>query len=291
MPKTYAELCIDTRNLLRSKGIASAELESRELVAFAAGIDRNSIHAKRDLYTSDEAIEKLAGCVVRRLKGEPLAYILGEWDFYSLTFKVTPDVLIPRADTETVVDEVKKALWKTGNPRPRLLDLCCGSGCIGIASAFEMAECSILFADLSDAALGVCKENVKRHGMNARSSVMKANALSVPPAFFGKFDVIASNPPYIRRDEMATLDTSVVDYEPKMALDGGLDGLDFYRAITKNWATLLTDHGRMIFEVGYDQSNSVADILKENGFTNIEIVCDLAGVQRAVSAEKDERNG
>ena len=290
---TYRELMQRAKEELAPMVLTMADLEAREL-AYKA-VDLAGIHFSRDLFLSrldrfapavaDEILDEL---LTRRLSGEPLAYIIGEWDFYGLTLTVTRDVLIPRADTETVVEHALEKLGETGFIAPgenaKILDLCCGSGCIGIAMLSEHPHSIGILADLSKPALKVAAQNIKAHDLSSRAVVMEMDALEPPPEGMHGLDMIVSNPPYITADEMAYLDVSVSGFEPEMALYGGSDGLNFYRSITANYAKTLKPGGYLIFEVGYEQASAVRSILEQNGFTDIETVCDLAENERVVSA-------
>ena len=194
---------------------------------------------------------------------------------------MTRDVLIPRADTELLVDLVKEALtgWKMD---ARVLDLCCGSGCITCAVGHELPATKLVAVDLSASALEVCRQNVNLNRLTTRVICMQADATVSPPLGIGSFDVIVSNPPYVRSDEIPTLDRSVKDYEPMWALDGGKDGLRFYKSIIKYWKTLLRPEGLLIFEVGEGQADTVADMLMAAGFASSSVHKDTRGVLRAV---------
>ena len=196
---------------------------------------------------------------------------------------VSPDVLIPRDDTCAVTElAVKNALFLDRDPR--ILDLCCGSGCIGLAVASRVVDARVTLADLSQEALAVAKKNLQRNKLGGRVSCVRADAMDVPPAFLGKFDMIISNPPYIPGAEMNDLPHSVKDYEPHMALFGGEDGLDFYRSIAKNYASALKPGGFLAFEFGMDQGDAVCEILNDNGYTVLERTRDYNDRERAVIA-------
>ena len=282
--KTYNQLCIDARNALRECGSENPNMEARSLVAFASGKTVGELLRDYMLYSNNAIEQKVAELVERRRGGEPLAYILGTWEFYGLELNVTPDVLIPRIDTEVLVQEAIAAMGDPAEP-PRILDLCCGSGCIGIALGQHFANSRMVLADMSDKALRVARSNVMKHGMGARASCVKANALKAPPANLGTFDLIVSNPPYIKSLEVLTLDRSVRDFEPLEALDGGEDGYMFYRAIAKKWKAVLRENGWLLFEVGEEQAQYVALQMKKAGFVNIRIVKDTYGTERVIAGQ------
>ncbi len=279
--KTYNELYINTRNTLKRAEIEAYALEARVLVASAAGKTVQQLLRDLSLYTTDKVEELVQEYTARRLKGEPVAYITGDWEFYGLPIKVSKDVLIPRADTELLVDLSKEALtgWKMD---ARVLDLCCGSGCITCAVGHELPATKLVAVDLSASALEVCRQNVNLNRLTTRVICMQADALASPPLGIGSFDLIVSNPPYIESGEIPTLDRSVRDYEPIWALDGGKDGLRFYKGIIKHWKSLLRPQGLLIFEVGEGQADTVADMLMAAGFASCSVHKDTRGVLRAV---------
>ena len=279
--KTYNELYINTRSTLKRSGIEAYALEARVLVASAAGKTVQELLRDLSLYTTSQVEEQVNAYTARRLAGEPVAYITGDWEFYGLPMKVTKDVLIPRSDTELLVDLVKQAL--TGYKMDaRVLDLCCGSGCITCAVGHELPATKLVAVDLSASALEICRANVNLNRLSTRVICLQADATASPPLGIGNFDVIVSNPPYIPSKEIATLDTSVKDYEPIWALDGGKDGLRFYKSIIKYWKTLLRPDGLLIFEVGEGQAEKVAELLMAAGFTSTSVHQDTRGTDRAV---------
>ena len=281
MATTYNNLYLDTRQRLREAGVEGAQLEARELLCHAAGKNREQFYRDMALYAPDPVEEKLAALVERRLAGEPVAYLIGEWEFYGLTLDVTPDVLIPRMDTE-VLAERAILLARAAGEGARVLDLCAGSCCVGLAVAANVPTCRVVLADVSEAALKICKGNVRRNELNARVTCVQADALQKPDAALWDFDVIACNPPYIPTGDLAGLDVSVRDYEPRSALDGGADGLDFYRAIAAQWGSALRLGGSLLFEVGINQAMDVAALLEGSGFEDIQSTQDTQGIPRVV---------
>ncbi|MBR1780833.1 MAG: peptide chain release factor N(5)-glutamine methyltransferase [Oscillospiraceae bacterium] len=280
MPKTYNDLYLAARRRLRDAGIEAASLEARELICYASGKDRDSFLRDARLYTSDEVEGRLEELLQRRTAGEPTAYLIGEWEFYGLPLDITRDVLIPRSDTETVAQRAIEIARKRG--ACRVLDLCTGSGCIGLAVAANAPEAKVVLCDISEPALHVARANARRNGLSRRVMALKADARQDPPAMLGRFDLIVSNPPYIRSGDLAGLDVSVRDYEPALALDGGEDGLDFYRAIIENWQRALEIGGAMLFEVGYDQADDVERLFARAGFHDIDTHRDSQEIWRAV---------
>lgn len=279
--KTYNDLYLSTRNLLRQSGIEAYALEARVLVAGAAGKTISQLMKDINLYTTPQVENTVLDYTARRLRGEPVAYITGSWEFYGLPMIVTPDVLIPRMDTEVIVDAVKGIL--TGYKMDaRVLDLCCGSGCITCAIGHEMPATKLVAVDISATALEIARQNIARCKLNSRVISMQADATVSPPLGLGSFDVIVSNPPYIASGEIPELDRSVRDYEPIWALDGGEDGLRFYKAIIKYWKSLLRPDGYLVFEVGEGQAEEVGEMLLSAGFSSVSTKKDTLGVDRVV---------
>ena len=289
MVKTYSQLYLDARKTLQIvDDEQTASMVARQLLCFVSGKTREEIVSQRETSAAEEVCAKMDFAVSRYLKGEPLAYILGEWEFFGLPLYVTKDVLIPRDDTCAVVElAINKALFLGKDPR--VLDLCTGSGCIGLAIAQRVKDAKVTLADISKEALAVAKKNVTRHQLSARVSCVQADALQPAPAFLGKFDMIVSNPPYIPTGEMAELDASVKDYEPHLALDGGADGLDFYRSIVKNYSSVLKPGGYLCFEFGMGQGDDVCRILEENQYTILERTRDYNEIERAVIAQLNRK--
>ena len=281
MPKTYNDLYLATRTALKNAGVEAYALEARLLVAYAVGKTKEEFVRDLRLYTSDENEQKIEALLQRRIAGEPLAYLIGEWEFHGLPIVVTPDVLIPRMDTEVLVDAVKEFL--TGYKMDaRVLDLCCGSGCITCAIGHELPATKLVAVDLSASALEVCRQNVAKNRLSSRVICMQADATSSPPLGIGSFDVIVSNPPYIESAEIAKLDRSVRDYEPIWALDGGEDGLRFYKGIIKYWKSLLRPGGCLMFEVGEGQASAVCEMLMAAGFASAQTRKDTQMIDRVV---------
>ena len=279
--KTYNDIFMQARNALRDHGIEGYSLEARLLVATAAGKTTQELLRDLSLYTTPEMADKVAALTERRISGEPVAYITGAWEFYGLPMVITTDVLIPRMDTELLVDAAKELL----NGRKmdaRVLDLCCGSGCIACAIGHEMPAARIVAVDLSAKALEVARRNVAVNRLSSRVICMQADATASPPMSMGQFDMIVSNPPYVRSADMKKLDRSVRDFEPSWALDGGKDGLKFYKSIIKYWKSVLRPGGYLLFEVGEGQAESVKEMLLTGGFRSVSSKFDTIGVERVV---------
>ena len=279
--KTYNDIYLAARSVLRQCGVENYNLEARLLVAQASGKSTAELLRDMNLYTTDAVENKVLEYTARRLRGEPVAYITGAWEFYGLPMKVTPDVLIPRMDTECLVDAAKERLIGR-KMDARILDLCCGSGCIACALAHELPAAKLVGVDISASALEVCRTNAALNRLGSRVLCMQADPTVSPPLGIGKFDMIVSNPPYVSSFEILTLDSSVRDYEPLGALDGGEDGLMFYRAIIHNWVDALRPGGLLMFEVGEDQAAAVRAIMREQAFQDVFSVQDTAEIERVV---------
>ena len=292
MVKTYAQLYMDARRvLLEQEDVQSASFMARQLLMQVSGKSYAQFLADQNLYASEEIVKAMDAGVARLREGEPLAYVLGEWEFYGLKLTVTPDVLIPRDDTCAVAElAINQALFLPESPR--ILDLCTGSGCIGLAVASRVKDARVTLADISKEALAVAKKNVISNKFSGHVTCVQADALKAPAPFLGKFDMIISNPPYITAWEMEDLPKSVADYEPHLALYGGTDGLDFYRSIAKNYKSALKPGGYIAFEFGEDQGDDVCKILEANGYIILERTRDYNDRERAVLAQlggKEER--
>lgn len=285
MPRTYSEMYISLRNRLRDAGIEAAALEARLIAATAAGKSTEKLLRDMRYYATDEVERRAEEMVQRRLAGEPVAYITGVWEFRGLPMEVSRDVLIPRVDTEVLAELAIKYLRGTGRLDARVLDLCSGTGCIGCAIAAELPRVRVVLADVSAAAMDISRRNVERNGLGGRVSFLPADVMKLPPLMTGSFDLVVSNPPYIPTMEILTLDPSVRDYEPVWALDGGEDGLDFYRAILKNWALVIRQGGELMFEVGEDQAERVKDLMRMAGLREARSFPDTQNIQRVVAAK------
>ena len=279
---TYNEVYLKARRRLRAAGISSHDLEARLIVSAATGKTREELLSLSRFYvTENEIADGVEKMLERRLRGEPVAYIVGEWEFYGIPLVVNEAVLIPRSDTEVLAEEAIRRLKQRGG-KTRLLDLCAGTGAIGLAIAANVPDCRVVLADSSDSAVAVCRTNMLRNRLSRNVTAINVNALEAPPALLGAFDAIVCNPPYIPTEDLKTLDLSVRDYEPVVALDGGADGLDFFKAITQKWPAMLKNGGFIAFECGIEQAGSVRDILNESGLVNIATLMDTQGIERVV---------
>ena len=285
MVKTLSDLYLEARKVfLAQEDQQTASLLARNLLCHITGKSQEAVIADRQMYATDAQCRQMEADVARILAGEPLAYVLGEWEFYGMTLSVDRNVLIPRDDTCAVTAlAIRQALFLES--APRILDLCTGSGCIGLAIAARVKDARVTLADISRQALAVAKKNIVDHHMSSHVSCVTADALGKPAAFLGKFDMIVSNPPYITTGEMEELPHSVKDFEPELALHGGADGLDFYRAIAENYREALKPGGYICFEFGMGQGDDVCGILVDNGYTILERSRDYNQIERAVLAQ------
>ena len=281
MVKKYGQLYRETISRLRPSEGELAAQAARELLAMASGKEIAAVLAELELYASEKIEQTLGELTERYLAGCPLAYLSGSWVFYGLRFTVTPDVLIPRDDTLAVTELALEHLrGKDGTLR--VLDLCTGSGCIGLAIAHALPRARVTIGDVSTAALRVAKQNIAGLGLSTRVNAFELDVLNPAPSFLGQFDGIVSNPPYVTSAEMLALEPSVRRFEPHLALDGGEDGLKFYRAIAANYAPLLKPGGVLCLEFGMGQEQAVAQILEDTGLRDFELRKDYRGVVRAI---------
>ena len=262
---------------------------AREIVCHAFNKPRADFHKIRQLYTIETKDDEIENYVELCMSGRPLAYIFGEWDFYGLNLEITPDVLIPRQDTEVLAESAINRL-KSMTTSPKVLDLCTGSGCLGLAIAKNIDHASVTLLDKSREALEVAGHNVSRLRLQDRVSVVRGDLLRGPEGDgLSDFNMIISNPPYIPSNDIKGLDESVRSFEPVLALDGGSDGLKFYRAIVDKWTGVLRSGGQLMVECGYDQAESVVGILLDAGYTDVFTTKDLSGIERVVSGRRPTR--
>lgn len=284
MATTYNNLYLDARKALRAAGADSPQLEAQELLRFAAGKTKTELFRDMGLYVSPPVADRFRALLDRRLRGEPVAYLIGEWEFHGLPLDISPEVLVPRDDTEILTAQAIRRVQECQG-EPRVLDLCAGSGCVGLAIAHDCKNAKVVLADISEGALRVCRQNIRRNGLTNQVVTCQVNALEKPPSALWDFDVIAANPPYIPTADCESLDPSVRLYEPRIALDGGPDGLDFYRAIVGKWLTSLRLGGRLLCEVGIHQAGEVEKLFAQAGLTEIQTYQDTAGIWRVVEGK------
>lgn len=287
--RTYRDIYLSARSALRRiQDDQSAGLIARDLLCTFSGKTPEQLIEQIDAQAEQDVTERVLDGVERLLREEPLAYVLGEWEFYGLPLYVTPDVLIPRDDTCAVTElAINKGLFLDKDPR--ILDLCCGSGCIGLAIASRVKDARITLADISKEALAVAKKNIARNKLGGRVSTFQVDAREQAPGFLGKFDMLVSNPPYVTRDEMEQLPKSVAAFEPRLALFGGEDGLDFYRSIIQKFTPSLKPGGYLCFEFGMGMGDAVCALLEDNDYVIIERKRDYNDRERAVLAQRSRK--
>ncbi len=278
--KTYNDLYLDLRRTLREKGDEDSSQSAREIICTATGKSHEEFLRDARLYVTNDMQSRIEELAARHIGGEPVAYLIGEWSFYGLDLSISPAVLIPRPDTEVLVEQALAHIKPMGDCR--VLDLCAGSGCIGIAIGKNAPQSRVYLGEIDEEALKICRQNIRRCGVSRNVVSMRMDALCKPARELGEFRVIVSNPPYIPTKDLAALDASVRDYEPHLALDGGEDGMLFYRNIILHWKDALCENGMLFFEVGIGQADDVLRLMRTNGFGDLQIVKDLHGIPRVV---------
>ncbi|NIP99175.1 MAG: peptide chain release factor N(5)-glutamine methyltransferase [Nitrospinaceae bacterium] len=284
---TAQSLLQEAQNFLASRGIEHARMEAEILLAHVLDVRREDFLLKDERTVTATEERRVRELLDRRGRREPLAYLVATREFWSLDFKVNAQVLIPRPETEGIIEELKRRAGAFP-PQPLMLDMGTGSGILAVVAAKEIPGGQVTAVELSPGALEVARENAQRHGVADRIRFMPMDMMK-PWKFSGKelFDGILCNPPYIPEGELDRLMPEVRDYEPRAALLGGPDGLEAYRSIALNAARYLKPGGILIMEMGYGQSDSVRRILEEaGGFESITIIQDLSGHPRVVSARR-----
>jgi release factor glutamine methyltransferase len=266
---------------LRQAGIESPDLDARLLIGHALGLDRTALMTNGDRALHADDIAAIDALAARRLQHEPVSRILGRKEFWSLTLDVSNAVLVPRPETETIVEAVLEFIGGARLEPLRLLDIGTGSGALLLALLTELSNATGIATDISPAAIAVARVNAGRLGLAERCGFVVCN---IADGVTGPFDLIVSNPPYIAHAEIATLDPDVRDYDPALALDGGKDGLDAYRAIAAQAPHLLAPGGRLIVELGAGQEPAVSALFTKSGLTVEAARPDLAGIPRALGA-------
>lgn len=275
---SLAAAVAETRLALAAVGIATGALEARLFVAHAAGLSETALLGSGEAPLPAAAVDRLADVVARRRAREPVAYILGEKEFWSLPFAVDRSTLIPRPDSETLI-EAALAFIGDASRSPRVLDLCTGCGCLLLALLHAAPAASGIGVDLSESAVRVARGNAERLGLAGRAAFVCGNWAD---AIAGAFDIVLANPPYIAGAEWPTLPHEVRGWEPRLALIGGVDGLAAYRELLPTAARLLAPGGGGFFEVGHGQAPDVAALAARAGFQRIDLKKDLAGVERCL---------
>ncbi len=280
MTASLRSAVLEAGEILRLADVSDAKRDAALLLATVLGEEVTYLYREPDRILTDEERKRFKGLVVRRAAREPLSHLTGHREFWSLDFLVSEDVLDPRPDSETLIEAVLSSRKRGFNPQ-RVLDLGTGSGCLLLTILSEIPSATGVGIDFSAAALDVARKNMRRLGMEARTEFHRGNwDLDLGE----KFDLVISNPPYISTGDIEELQPEVRDFEPHLALDGGTDGLDCYRAILSNIRNILRPGGQLVFEVGMDQAQEVGQIMENVGFSSPEFHKDIAAIERCVSA-------
>ncbi len=286
-PPVLVEILRKTETFFRSKGVPTPRRDAELVLAHALGINRLQIYLQHDRPLTPAELERLRGLVQRRGRREPLAWIIEEQGFHAIQLQVLPGVLVPRPDTETLVEAALQ--WMPADAPMYLADVGCGSGAVGLAIASARPLANLYAIDLADAALACTRANVAQLGLSSRVAVLAGDLLAPIPAH-RPLDWVVSNPPYLRRDEIAGLEPEVSRWEPKLALDGGDDGLEVVRRLAQ--ATWRRGAQGLLLEIGAGQAGQTAEILHRAGWVDITTWPDLAGIARVVGGRRpDAANG
>jgi release factor-specific protein-(glutamine-N5) methyltransferase len=260
--------------------------EATTIMSYATGLTRTELITRGKELMRKEDFDEYDKRIQSRLTGTPLQYILGMQEFMGLPFRVNPSVLIPRLDTEVLTEKVIEILAASDVPHPDVLDLCTGSGAIGVSIAAKVPNAYVTMSDASDDALHTAMSNAGLNGVNRRCIFLVGDMFDALPEY-KVFDMIVCNPPYIKSDVIETLSTEVKDHEPRMALDGGEDGLDYYRIIAEQAGSHLRSGGILALEIDANQAGSVKRLLMKSGsFANIRKYKDMADLDRVIIAER-----
>jgi len=288
-PMSIRRAIRDAEGRLRRKGLLSPGLDAEILLSFCLGMDRTGLLREGDRPVAPGEMQTFNDLLERRLRGEPVAYIVGRREFWSLDLKVSPAVLVPRPETEILVQAVLETARRSGTSAPRILEIGTGSGAVSVALARELISARIFATDLSPEALRVARENAAVHGVADRIFFIACNLLE---PFSGSLDMIASNPPYLSEAEYEGLPVEIRDYEPKGALLAGPGGTEFHRAIIRHAGAHLREGGWLFLEIGFGQKDPVRALLDQAGhFDSVLFTGDYAGIDRVVTARRRMKKG
>jgi len=285
---TLTETLNSAAIILSTAGITNARLDAEVLLAHIIRKDRVWLITHRDDVLGDNPQQDFDDAIRRRIRREPLQHIIGSQEFWGLEFKVTPDVLIPRPETEFII-EAALAIVHKRNQQVRIIDLCTGSGCIAVSLAKELTSANVIATDASEKALAVARENARNHGVADRIRYLEGDLFDPLEELDirGQIDFIVSNPPYVRAGDMATLQPEVKDYEPLMALIAGPEGTEIAQRIIKHATEYLKKNGALIMEMGLGQAEALINMVEATGtYAKPEILKDLAGIERVLVARK-----
>lgn len=286
---TIGNLLKEGASILKEAGSPSAYLDAQILLCHIAGLSKVDIIRDRDKSLGEDISERFFQLIEERKMGKPIQYITGHQEFMGLDFYVHENVLIPRPDTEILVEKVLQLLKNKENLE--IADVCTGTGAIAVSLAYYIPDSFVYASDISHHAVECCRRNIDKHGLESRMKLLQGDLLE--PLFEegleGRLDALVSNPPYISKNDMETLPLSVRGFEPHLALYGGGEGLDFYIKILKDAARLLKKGGLLAFEIGYDQGPALTKLIEDKGsYKNIRIEKDLAGLDRVVYCNLEE---
>lgn len=285
--KTIRQLIQMTDDYLAGKGVESARLNAERLLADVLGLSRIELYMQHDRPVMGDELARYRDLVRRRAGGEPLQTILGLTEFYSRTFRVEPGVFIPRPETETLV-EIAVGLLTPKDQRllaPVAVEIGCGTGAVAVSLAAEIPRLTVHATDINPRAVELSGHNARTAGVDVRTHFYRGNRFDpLPDHLAGEVDLLVSNPPYVRHDDLATLPVEVAEHDPVEALDGGADGLDFYRAVAGKMGRWLRPGGWIALEIGCDQGEQVDGILAASGAEGTQVSQDLSGRDRVVSA-------
>jgi len=285
MNTSIAQAILQGANKLRKAGVPEERREAGSLLMHVLNRDRTFILAHAEDQLSDEQVEKFIGSLDARAQGKPLQYITGRQEFFGLEFEVTSDVLIPRPETELLVEAALALV--SGIEQPYICDVGTGSGCIVVTLLHKLAKARGVALDISEAALAVAERNADRHGLHERLSFIASDCFSgLGPSFSAAFDLIVSNPPYVAERAFDGLQREVRDFEPRVALMAGADGLSVIRRVLIEGREYLKSGGLLIFEIGFDQHEAVRQLIDENSWKLLEMYDDLQGIPRTVALMK-----
>jgi release factor glutamine methyltransferase len=284
--RSIAEAIRRAAGRLRAAGVANDLLDAQTLLAEAIGRDRTYLIVNFNQELASDLIEKYEALIERRAAGEPLQYITGRQEFYGLEFEITPAVLIPRPETELIVEETLRLAHQANNAEPLMIDVGTGSGCIAIALARELEGAHVVAVDLSREALEVARRNAARYGLESRIEFIESDLLSAVSRET-QADFIVSNPPYVAADELPGLQREVRDWEPRRALTDGADGLSFYRRLLAASPAYLKSGGHFLSELGYRQSEAVQVLVDRSVWSDVRVLSDWQGISRTLVLRKN----
>jgi len=285
---TFIEAINRAASQLAAAGVTTARLDAEVLLRHAITRDRAWLLAHMQEELADDHRDSFERAVARRVRREPLQYITGRQEFWGLEFMVTPDVLIPRPETELIIESAVRSVRDRNRPQ-RIIDLCTGSGCIAVCLAKELPQARILATDTSSQAISVARGNARQNGVADRIRFLEGDLFSPLEELdiHGQVDIIVSNPPYVPSGDFSALQPEVRDYEPKMALLAGPDGTQVQRRIINEASRFLMNHGLLIVEMGLGQADPLAQLIRQRkDYGSLEILKDLAGIDRVIVAQK-----